>query len=173
MKRVQLESPYRGNNYEQTELNIEYAHLCIADCLSRNEAPFASHILYTKATDDTNPVERAFGIEAGFAFLAIAEKSVVYTDFGISEGMKKGIQRALDLQLDVEYRKLPEEVMHKLITINKFNQLWKEISNEEPIRGKAHSPVVETIDWNYSNIDWLRMSKDLEDFNKSNKKATN
>lgn len=115
MKRVQLESPYRGNNYENTEFNITYAHACVADCLSRGEAPFASHIMYTVATNDHIPEEREFGINAGFEFLSFADKSVVYIDLGISEGMKKGIDEAYSLGIEVEFRKLPEKKILELL----------------------------------------------------------
>lgn len=115
MKRVQLESPFRGNNYEHTEFNIAYAHACIADCLARGEAPFASHILYTVATDDKDPIQRQFGIQAGFTFLDIVEKSVIYYDFGISKGMEYGIEEATKKGIPVEFRTLPK---------SKYKEFW-------------------------------------------------
>ena len=115
MKIVQLESPFKGVNWERTEFNEAYAHACIADSLSRGETPFASHILYTKATNDMNPIERAFGIEAGLNFLKVASKSVVYTDFGISKGMEFGIQRAIELNIEVEFRNLSK---------SKYKEFW-------------------------------------------------
>ena len=39
MKLVIVESPFAGD----TERNIRYARACLADCLRRGEAPFASH----------------------------------------------------------------------------------------------------------------------------------
>lgn len=116
MKRVQLESPFKGLNWENTEFNLKYAHACVADCLMKGEAPFASHIMYTVATNDKNPVERAFGINAGLTFLKFADKSVVYTDLGVSEGMKKGIDEAYRLGIEVEFRKLPAKTMLNLLS---------------------------------------------------------
>lgn len=106
-KAVQLESPYRGNNYEHTEFNVAYANACIRDCLLNGEAPFASHIQYTNATDDKNANERKLGIEAGLHFLNFAKYTVVYTDLGITSGMKQGIKKALSKEKNVYYRKLP------------------------------------------------------------------
>jgi hypothetical protein len=41
---VVVESPYAGN----IERNLRYLRACMADCLRRGEAPFASHGLYTQ-----------------------------------------------------------------------------------------------------------------------------
>lgn len=104
MIRVILESPFAGN----VEGNIEYARMCLRDCLLRGEAPIASHLLYTQpgVLDDTNPEERKLGIEAGLLWGALAEKTVVYIDRGISRGMQYGIERAQKEGRPVEYRTL-------------------------------------------------------------------
>ena len=104
MKRVILESPYAGD----IERNIAYARACLRDCLLRNEAPIASHLLYTQpgVLDDNVPDERQLGIEAGLAWGDLAEATVVYTDHGISRGMQYGIDRANKRGRAVEYRQL-------------------------------------------------------------------
>ena len=105
MKRlVILESPYAGD----VEKNVAYARKCILDSLMRGESPIASHLLYTQPgiLDDTNPLERTLGINAGLAWTKVADASVVYTDLGISDGMKTGISAALDAGIAVEYRHL-------------------------------------------------------------------
>jgi len=102
MRRVIMESPFAGN----VERNLKYAHACIRDCLSRDEAPFASHVLYTQALDDNDMVDRARGITAGLEWGVHARKTVVYTDLGISQGMKIGIEHAKHLDREVEYRSL-------------------------------------------------------------------
>jgi len=102
--RVILETPYAGN----IEANLAYARACMADCLQRGEAPFASHLLYTQegVLDDAIPEERERGIRAGFAWGEAAAKVVVYIDRGISSGMKYGIEAAGERGMLVEYRKL-------------------------------------------------------------------
>ena len=104
MRRVVVETPYAGD----VERNVHYARLCMHDCLLRGEAPFASHLLYTQESvlDDDIPEERKLGISAGFAWGAVAEMTVVYTDYGISGGMKEGIKRAEADGRPVEYRQL-------------------------------------------------------------------
>lgn len=102
---VVLESPYAGD----VRLNEWYARLCLRDCLERGEAPIASHLLYTQpgVLDDNEPHERAWGIEAGLAWGAKAEATVVYTDRGVSKGMALGVARAKAEGRSVEYRELP------------------------------------------------------------------
>ena len=106
MRRVVIESPYAGD----FDANEKYGRECIADCLKRGEAPLASHLLYTQKgiLDDTIPEERKLGIEAGFAWNTSAEAIVVYTDRGISKGMKKGIELGEAHGIPIEYRKLYE-----------------------------------------------------------------
>jgi hypothetical protein len=102
MRLVILESPFAGD----IDRNVEYGRACMRDCLMRGEAPIASHLLYTQSgvLDDGSPEERTLGIEAGLAWGELAEVSVVYTDRGISNGMKLGIQRAVECGRPVEYR---------------------------------------------------------------------
>ena len=104
MPLVIIESPYAGN----IEANVKFARACVRDSLSKGEAPIASHLLYTQEgiLRDDVPEERNWGIEAGLAWGRKANKTIVYTNLGISDGMKKGIQRALDEDREVEYRTL-------------------------------------------------------------------
>lgn len=100
MRLVILESPYAGN----VQVNQAYCRRAILDCLSRGEAPLASHLLYTQVLDDTVPAQRALGIEAGLAWGSKAEATVVYKDLGISPGMQLGIERAAREGRTIEYR---------------------------------------------------------------------
>ncbi len=97
---VIIESPYAGN----VGANEAYARACLLDSLNRGEAPIVSHLLHTQVLDDMRPDERELGIEAGLAWYRVAEKCVVYTDRGISEGMQRGIDRARQHGVAVEYR---------------------------------------------------------------------
>jgi hypothetical protein len=108
MKRVVLESPYAGD----VAANIEYARRCIRDSLERGEAPIASHLLYTQdgILDDNNPEQRRLGIDAGHAWMPLADAVVVYTDRGISAGMAFGIGRAQAHDIPIEYRSLGETI---------------------------------------------------------------
>lgn len=92
MRLVVVESPYAGD----VERNLRYLRACLADCLRRGEAPFASHALYTQpgVLDDIDPAQRMLGISAGFAWRYYAAATVVYTDLGFSRGMQAAIEHA-------------------------------------------------------------------------------
>src|SRR3990167_4164627 len=87
MKLVVIESPYAGD----IDLNLRYLRACMKDCLMREEAPFASHALYTQpgVLDDNIMEERLLGIGAGFAWGDRADYVVFYVDLGESKGMEK------------------------------------------------------------------------------------
>ena len=104
MRLVILETPYRGD----IKKHLDYLRLCLKDSLSKGEAPFASHGVYTTVLDDNDIHERYQGIEAGLAWATRADATVVYTDYGISEGMIHGINHATLCNRPVEYRRLYE-----------------------------------------------------------------
>jgi hypothetical protein len=101
---VIVESPYAGD----VEANLTYLRACLRDCLMRGEAPFASHALYTQpgVLNDAIPAERAHGIQAGFAWRSVSERTIVYTDRGITDGMRMGISHAQGMGIPVVYREL-------------------------------------------------------------------
>jgi hypothetical protein len=116
MELVIIESPFAGKGETREERaadreeNINYARKAMHDCLMRGEAPYASHLLYTQdgVLDDTVPSERELGINAGFKWAEVAKKRVVYTDRGISKGMRRGIDEANRLGQEVEFRSIEE-----------------------------------------------------------------
>lgn len=108
MHRVVIESPYAADTEEGVEKNLAYLRACMNDCFKRNEAPFASHGLYTQkgVLNDRIPEERRLGILAGFIWADLADARVVYLDLGMTDGMKKGIRHADKIGQPVEYRRL-------------------------------------------------------------------
>lgn len=103
-RRVVVETPFAGDVAE----NRRYLRLAMRDCLlNHGEAPFASHELYTRCLDDLEPAEREVGIVAGFAWGVFAAATIVYTDRGVSAGMKLGIAEAVRVGRPVEYRTVP------------------------------------------------------------------
>jgi len=94
---VILESPFAASELTTVEQHITYARAAVRDSLLRGEYPIASHLLYTQPgiLNDNVAEERQHGIDAGLAWGKVADKTVVYTDFGISKGMQYGIDRAV------------------------------------------------------------------------------
>lgn len=109
MKRVIVESPYAGD----IVMNEMYGEFCMHDCIvNYKESPYASHLLYTRdnVLRDYIPEERKLGIEAGFFWRDVAEKTVFYIDLGITEGMQQGIDDCEEKGLPYEIRKLPDDI---------------------------------------------------------------
>ena len=102
MLRVVLESPFSG----ETLKNREYLQRCIRDCLKRGETPYASHQMLTEALNDADPKERSEGIEAGFEWRRVADYTVVYEDYGISDGMYKGLEHARKIGQPIYMRRI-------------------------------------------------------------------
>lgn len=102
MRRVIIESPYRGDVFR----NVQYAARCIQDSIRRGEAPFASHLFYTQFLDDADPVQRERGLLAGFSWSNAADLCAVYNDLGISPGMLRGINNARRHNLQIEFREI-------------------------------------------------------------------
>ena len=110
MPLVLIESPFAAPEPELLRLNVDYARAAMHDCLvNHGEAPYASHLLYTQpgVLDDNVPEQRMLGINAGLDWGAMAAKTVVYTDLGMSRGMRFGIDRAEREGRPIEYRSLP------------------------------------------------------------------
>lgn len=101
---VVIESPLAGD----IAANQEYARRCLLDSLRRNEAPFASHLLYAHegVLNDDDPDEREKGIISGLAWGDVADVRVVYTDRGISAGMQRAIKRSELMGQPIEYRSI-------------------------------------------------------------------
>ncbi len=106
MKLVVIESPLSGD----VAKNVRYAKACMRDSLERGEAPYASHLLFAQEgiLDDTVHNERRLGMEAGFAWGAVAAVRAVYWNLGVSRGMEEGIRLARIAGQEVDFRRLPE-----------------------------------------------------------------
>lgn len=147
MRLVILESPHAPSKERTVEENIAYAQKCLRDCLLRGEAPIASHLLYTQrgVLDDTNPEERALGIEAGLCWGRFAQATVVYTDRGMSSGMLEGMARAKREDRPVELRSFVAKSRRMLHPCNVCGKLvWTTwfvfIAGTKATCGACHNP---------------------------------
>lgn len=100
--RVILESPYATDETRGLvrARNLLYLRACIRDsAMNHDEAPFASHRMYTDALDDSVPEEREVGIECGYVWWLHGVKHVVfYIDLGYSAGMLRALSRCVELK---------------------------------------------------------------------------
>ena len=110
MRRVVIESPYSAATPWGVQRHIKYLRACLRDSLLKEEAPFASHGLYTLegVLDESNEHNRRLGMGAGFAWLspAAVAADVVYCDLGLSDGMLEGIRHARQNGVVIEFREL-------------------------------------------------------------------
>ena len=107
MKTVAIESPLAGD----FDRNLRYARLCALDCVRRGEAPYASHLFFTQFLNDAAPEERETGITAGFTWADKADVRAIYTDLGVSSGMGRGLERAMEIGQMCVGRELPPDLM--------------------------------------------------------------
>jgi len=108
MMRVIIESPYAAESDLGILKNEIYGEFAMRDCIvNYNEAPYASHLLYTRryVLDDKKPEQRKLGIGAGFYWRDVAAKTVFYIDLGMTPGMELGIE-------DCYKKGTPHEVRH-------------------------------------------------------------
>lgn len=120
MKLVIIESPFFG----EIERNIIYAQRAMADSLKRGEVPFLSHLLYTQVLDDTDPIQRQDGIQAGLEWGKNAEMTIVYNDYGISPGMEYGIDMAKSDNRQIIYRKIGKNNNQKELVKAELNPFF-------------------------------------------------
>ena len=89
-----IESPFSAPTIDELVRNVQYAILAVRDSLSRDEAPYASHLFYTQMLDDNDSAERQLGMDAGLTICKHADQTAVYVDLGVSRGMEYGIETA-------------------------------------------------------------------------------
>ena len=108
---VVIESPWGATDKAIQKRNKTYAISAMLDSLHRGEAPYASHLLFTHPglLDDDDEDERNLGLRAGWAWGEKGDFVAVYADFGISLGMRFGIEYAVKRGQRVEYRYLYTE----------------------------------------------------------------
>lgn len=116
VRRVCIESPLRGLHGGKIERNVMYADAAMYHSLRRGEAPFLGHLLYPRVLNDAIELDRAFGIAAHTTWLRAADMIAVYTDLGISDGMRHAIDLAYSIGISVEYRYLGADWREDFLT---------------------------------------------------------
>jgi hypothetical protein len=94
MNRVIIISPYSVDTIGKIESHKSYARDCMIDSFKKGESPIVFHLLYTQVLADNVPKSREKGMEAAYEWYSSANYVVVYTDYGISKGMKEDIKQA-------------------------------------------------------------------------------
>lgn len=93
-KKVYVISPYAGD----TDANAEAAKRYCRYVIKKRCIPVASHLLYPRILKDDDPNERELGLMFGFSLLAVCDEVWVFSERGISEGMRQEIHEAKRLK---------------------------------------------------------------------------
>lgn len=120
VKLVIVESPYRATEHYTEEQHRLYLEHCLAFCVSLGEAPFASHHLLPLVLDDSDKMEREFGIRCGLAWGQHADLVAVFSDLGVSPGMADAIEHYNKIGKRIEWRKLPHKVVASIKNFGEF-----------------------------------------------------
>jgi hypothetical protein len=129
MNRVIVCSPYAGD----IEANVAYARRCLRHSFDQGEAPFASHLIYPQALDDTDPLERARAIQATFEWIHNCDLVAFYVDLGWSPGMLQELKCARLFFRRLEVRRLDAAVPRPEAELNIVKDLLDAgLVEEEP-----------------------------------------
>jgi hypothetical protein len=104
MRRVFICSPLKADTKEGILKNIKRAQDLCHLAMTRGGgpiAPFASHAFYTLFLDDSNPIERAIGMDAGNAWLRASHEVWAWTKLGVTPGMEREIILARQCGINV------------------------------------------------------------------------
>jgi hypothetical protein len=115
LRLVVVESPYAATEHRTLEQHREYLRLALGDCIRRGEAPMASHHLYPEILDDDSPYERQMGIRAGLAWGVHAELVAVYSQLGVSPGMKQAIDYYKAQGKPIEWRAVDPRAVRRIL----------------------------------------------------------
>lgn len=128
-KMVSVESPYRSDDPVVQHGNIAYAILAAKNSARvHGEAPFASHIMLTQSVSvegvisyvsdsvsDDLGVGRDKAIDITNEARRRSDLIVLYTDRGISTGMKIAVEIVNELNIPVEYRTLDADELSRVL----------------------------------------------------------
>lgn len=115
MRRVLVESPYRATDVYTVDQHMAYLKAAMADCIKRGESPHASHHLIPNGIlNDDSPYERQLGIRSGAAWGEVADTIAVYSDLGVSPGMKQAIAYYKELGKVIEWRTLDSRIVRPI-----------------------------------------------------------
>lgn len=105
MKLISVESPFAPTATSTTDEHIRYARKACRFVALKGYSPYASHLFFTQPgiLDDTIPEERELGIKGGKAWEVHAEESWFFLDYGMTKGMKYGLDEATRLGRGIRF----------------------------------------------------------------------
>lgn len=105
--RIILESPFRKKGSGDADpVYLVYLRRALRDAWDRGEHPLASHAYYPFFLNESDPIERLAGIEAGYSMWPFANFVAFYTDYGMSAGMESALDRAAHRGMETRVRSI-------------------------------------------------------------------
>jgi len=101
MKIVYICSRYRPDETHTVGEAIESALFACSVAISKGCAPIAPHLYLPRCLDDNDPAERASGLAAGLAILAVCDE-VWQWGKTVTEGMAAELARAKELGIPIK-----------------------------------------------------------------------
>lgn len=101
MKKVYICSRYRADETHTVEDAVSSALYACTVAVNKGCAPIAPHLYLPRCLDDNDPVERAAGMAAGRAFLAVCDE-VWQWGKTITEGMAAELAYAKELGIPIK-----------------------------------------------------------------------
>lgn len=123
--RVFVCSPLRGDGTPKSiGRNVALAKRLCRAVLLAGHAPFAPHVHYTSMLDEQIPAERDMGINAGFAWLTMADEIWMFArDIGeCSPGMVKELNAARTMAMPPVVRWMPEEFEAERVALSEYSK---------------------------------------------------
>lgn len=103
-KKIFVVSPLTGKTTQEIEENIKWAQLICRKIILDGDNVFASHLFYPQFLMESNPEERAIGIECGSDWMPYCDEVHVFMTLrGITTGMKQEIDEAKKLNKIIKY----------------------------------------------------------------------
>ncbi len=104
MKIAYICSPYRAKNDFELDRNIEYAQMLTRKALMDGYAPITPHLYMTQCLNEEDLAERELGMHAGIVLLERCDVLYLGDTYGISDGMRGEIERAMTLGIEIVKR---------------------------------------------------------------------
>lgn len=101
MKKVFICSRYRADATHTVEEAVQSALFACHFAVSKGYAPIAPHLYLPRCLDDNDPAERAAGMEAWRAFLAVCDE-VWQWGKTVTEGMAAELALAAELGIPIK-----------------------------------------------------------------------
>lgn len=128
-KLVYIASPYAGD----IENNIAFAKAACRYAIAQGKTPIAVHLLYPQILDDSNSIDRTFGLKLGLEVMERCDELWMCGD-QTSAGMLEELEQAKNMSLPIRYLSR-DQIMEKPDPV--WYAIWAQGQTGGPLQGQA------------------------------------